>query len=192
MDPLSVLRFVFLVGGLGVLGTYLYFWRIYTTLYSDFEKRCVWAVWFNPSYVIPWGLSVLLSTVGFCWFSVWMLQQPSEVCDAWVLGAYISFILGAATYVPLLLFETGKLWVIFGLLVTASSAINLSVWAIVRGADLTATILITCLAFHCTVLDLGLWGYTWYFDWHWVGAPNQLQMVQGLRLEDEGKQLTEA
>jgi hypothetical protein len=192
MDPLSVLRFVFLVGGLVVLGTYLYLWRIYVTLYSDFEKRRVWALWFNGSYAMPWGLSVVLSTVGFCWFSVWLMQQPSEVCDAWVLAAYICFMLGAATYVPLLLFETGKLWVIFGLLVTAAAAINLSVWAFAHGADMTATVLVTWLGFHCAVLDLGLWGYTWYFEWHWAGPSDHPQLVQAMRLEDETKQWTPA
>jgi hypothetical protein len=186
MEPLTLFRFLFIGGGLAVLATYLYMYRIYTTLYNDYEKRMVWAVWYNPVYGAGFAASVVLGAGGFCWFSGWVLVERAE-CDSWLLLGYVLFVLGACSFAPLVLFQTGKQWVIFGLFVTAASAVSLSAWAIeARATPAGVKVLMTWLAVHCTVLDLGLWGYTWYFSWHWVGQDQRdMQMVQGYRLEEE-------
>ena len=193
MESLTLFMIIFFGGGLAVIAGYIYFWRIYETLYSDFEKRKVWAVWYNPLYAIGWGFSVLLSMVGFLTFSAWIIKN-GICCDSqWLLASYLCFVVSAAAYVPLLLFETGKLWVIFGLLTTATCTINLSAWAIlhISGGDLYVTVLLIFLAVHCTLLDLVLWGYYWFFDWCWVGTGSSLKLIKGGRLPEFGQEWTD-
>lgn len=166
----------FVVWGLIVMGTYTHLYWAYTHLYSEWEKRKVWALWYHVDTAWILVFSASVSALGFLYFSMYVIVTLDESAPWWGVCAYGLFLFFSSLYGPLLACEragwAGAKWsVLLALLLVACSAIALCVWTQGQWSWAQAPFLnlsITWLAAHCTVLDLGLWGYAWSHGWMWT------------------------
>ena len=167
----------FYVGGLLVLASYIQLYLNYTRFYSESEKRKVWAIWYHEDIAWIGIFSGALSAMGFVYFSVYITTSPNS-CEEWMFCSYILFLLFSAIYAPLIELERqafiGAWAILLDLLIVAGSVIALNVWTQLHFSWTDEPLLnlsILWLAMHCTVLDFGLWGYTWSHGWIWDEDP---------------------
>ena len=158
---------------LGALVMLTYIWLYYVmSAYTVYEKRSrPWALFGdNGPYFWIWAASGLVCVISFLHLSAWLcyFYGGTELqTHDWLLYPYGLFLGFSSLYAPLLVLAMP--WVVVvDLICAAASAIAMFAWTALY---LTATVegIATCvltawLAFHCTVLDAGLWGYTWYYQ----------------------------
>jgi len=127
-----------------------------------FPEDNLWAGLNDPCVFYIWTFSALLSAIGFCSFSVQMIYWDKPITLVYLLTMYpyAIFLVAAGCYMPYAT-EGRKFMTMFSLFVAALcacilvySSVVLLGWGIVTG-------LMGVLAFHCTVIDLILWGFTW-------------------------------
>jgi hypothetical protein len=179
------------------MATYARLYLDYTQTYSDFERRRVWSIWYHADTAWILVLSATLSAIGFVYFSIHMvLLMHAEAPDAlpWGLYVYGLFLLFSAMYAPLLAYERVgwvNAWAIVGCLVAvACNAVALSVWTQQQWKWSEAPFLnlsVAWLAAHCTLLDLGVWGYAWSNGWIWPASS-----AGGIMHEEDGESVGEA
>ena len=157
---------------LGPLVMLTYVWLYYVVSADTYDKRSrLWALFgYSGPYFGIWAASVLICVISFLHLSAWLCYfyggTELQTYD-WLLYPYGLFLGFSALYAPLLVLAAP--WVVLVVLVgAAASTIGMFVWTALY---LTATVegIATCvltawLAFHCTFLDAGLWGYTWYYQ----------------------------
>lgn len=166
----------FFVGGCTVLATYVQLYTAYTQTYSALEKRRVWSIWYHEDTAWIVVLSGTLSAIGFVYFSIHMCWGGAQKsAPVWGPCVYGLFLLFSAMYAPLLACERNGwvgTWAILGCLgIVAGSAIALSVWTQMQwtwGEAPFLNLSTAWLAAHCTLLDLGVWGYAWANDRSWT------------------------
>ena len=167
----------------------------YVRLYLRFRRQCrreLWAYyWDHPTACRVWTVSAFCSGVGFCVFTVLL---ACGVPDESALFPYSTFLFVSSCFAPLLLMIEDrkavgdvdqpdtipfvddwsvrflKCMVIFVLFRVAFSAWWLFAWSVVSlgwggTGPVVANLCALWLALHCTVLDLMVWGWSWFhFD----------------------------
>jgi hypothetical protein len=163
---------VFVVLGVCVLVTYVWFWRYYL-LQNSAEQNRIWAFWGGRPQVFPWGFSAAFSAVGFICFSIEIMKDYKhfyiEGDIPWLITSYTGFLVTSALYTPLMMLGWHKGVVIVDLLLVSVSVIALCAWTwshmrLSYWFEGFIMVLILILAVHCTLWDLIVWGWTWY---HW-------------------------
>lgn len=152
MDAHDVYVVSFVAQGSTVLLSYVLYW----------PSENLWAGLRDPCVFYIWCVSALASVVGFCGFSGYLLAQTDKTEPAYVMGAlpYSVFLFSAALYMPL---ATGgyKVATLLSLLVASLSTCALVACSVILYGLSWVTVLMGALAFHCTVIDLVFWGFTW-------------------------------
>lgn len=153
MVPHDVFVFSFICQGFLVLLSYCIYWP---------EDPNIWAGLKDPLIFYIWCVSATLSAVGFCGFSVELIMFEDQHSMVYIVTPYpyALFLLSAAMYMPLVL-DGQKAWVIFFLFLAALSTCVLVYCSVSLFGWNWVTILMFVLAFHCTVVDLIYWGFTW-------------------------------
>ena len=116
----------------------------------------------DPFVFYIWCISASSSAVGFCAFSGFLLTVTdiSNATYQFTALPYSLFLFSAALYMPL---ATGgyKIPTLFFLFVAALATCVLVYSSVVLFGWSWVTVLMCVLAFHCTVIDLIFWGFTW-------------------------------
>ena len=150
-----------------VLGVFVLFsYCIYTP--SAKNLHALWAGLNDPCVFRIWCVTASTSVFAFLFFFARLvtaneviLQNPWHGATIWPFSAFLA---SAALYMPVATrgFKTATIVL---LAITAASACFLLVCSIqVFGWNVESAFLLV-LAFHCTVIDLVYWGWTW-----WVGV----------------------
>ena len=169
MEPLQigvvVLASVF---GVAVLVTYL---AIIDYAKSAETRSEVWAALnFYPLFYV-WCVTATCAALGFLLFvGAYARMDPPSRCAGepdvyfdtlWVPLA--SFLFFSALYAPLLIAGLRDM-VIFVLAGAAASSVVMAWYASsIFGASHVATVFAILLAVHCSVMDLVIWGTSWYY-----------------------------
>ena len=173
----SVFSVVGLIFAVLVLVSYIWLLNKYSG-YKRVQKRLLWSFFGKGSFFYLWCLSVCVCVIGFIYFYYWFsslngyINETSSSGDrSWIIFAFMGFLVSSLFYVPLLMYATQqRKLVILDLFCVAVCAIAMFVWVWLyvvsdkRNALLVFTLV---LAFHCTILDAGLWGYYWYFEYYY-------------------------
>lgn len=180
---LFVCVFVFL--GVVVLWTYGLFFLYYSRL-NHVQQLQIWAYWGKSPQNIPWAVSAALSTVAFLCFSARVLVDYAGVNNRgdipWLMCSYVVFLVASGLYTPLMMSGWHKRWVILDLVCVSIACVLLSAWTVVymRWSDpfeCWIKVGMMILAFHCTILDLCLWGWSWYSGWFYVHDTSLNEIV---------------
>ena len=187
------------VGGVLVFGSYAQLYLAYTRRYSEAEKRRVWAIWYHEDIAWLGVLSGALSAVGFIYFSIFICMPDNNANPPlWLICPYSLFLLFSALYAPLMELERQciiEAWVILlDLFIVSANVITLSVWTQTQfswAEEPFLNVSILWIALHCTLLDLGLWGYTWSNGWvwdedAWSGTPKLVTLAHRRMHEEDG------
>jgi hypothetical protein len=154
--------------------------------YTDLQKRLLWSVFWQGSFLWMWSASVLICMIGFIYFYDWFFFRDGYLNEttlsgdrSWIALALMGFLVSSLLYVPLLVYA--KQWrklVILDLVCVAVCAIAMFVWVllfVVSDKKNALAVLMGFLAFHCTVLDAGVWGYHWYYGYYYDKANDFIQ-----------------
>ena len=170
---------------LGPLVMLTYVWMYYVMSAYTYEKRSrPWALFGdNGPYFGVWAASVLVCVISFLHLSVWLCYfyggTELQTYD-WLLYPYGLFLCFSALYAPLLVLASPSV-VMVDLICAAASAIAMFAWTalyLTSSVEGIATCVLTAwLALHCTVLDAGLWGYTWYYQQGYWAEDGTWQQV---------------
>jgi hypothetical protein len=127
------------------------------------EDEAVWAgLRWRPMFYV-WLISSCVSATAFLVLTVTMVMQPYTDMGYYLLIPYTIFLLCSSFYMPLV-FYGYKINVIIVLGLVAYSTHLLWYDSMVMFGWNYITILLIILAFHCTVIDFGYWGFTWNPD----------------------------
>lgn len=169
------------------MASYLHLYCAYTHTYTEDEKRRVWGIWYHEDVLWLGVLSGCMGAIGFLYLSIFLIfvvdghSVPAQ--SAWlVIWPYALFLVFSALYTPLLAAVRSGLvgaWaVIADLLVVAAATVLLSAWTLNHWSWAEAPFLnlgVLWLAVHCTILDFGLWGYTWFNGWMWDNEEEDIE-----------------
>lgn len=158
---------IFFILGALVLCTYAYLVIKFQT-YGDQKQKDIWSIYYPNRYRLAWGISSLLSAVFFVAVSVQLIFYSDSASDGWTVAPYTLFLFCSMLYVPLLLSCEDHRWIVIcDLILVALSSICLCVrmailWGFGSDLKIMYFVFLFWIAFHCTVLDGILWGYSWY------------------------------
>jgi hypothetical protein len=165
-----------------VLFSYAWLFVLYRGLrgkpYTDLQRRLLWSVFWQGSFLWLWSASVAICTGGFIYFFIWFFSSDGYLNEtklsgdrSWIAFALIGFLVSSLLYVPLLVYATQwRKLVILDLVCVAACSIAMFVWVllfVVSDKKNALAVLTGFLAFHCTVLDAGAWGYYWYYGYYY-------------------------
>lgn len=132
-----------------------------------FPEGNLWAGLNDKVVFAIWCVTSSLSAVGFVSFSLHLVYWVDDQSAVYFLTIfpYATFLASSACYMP---FATAgmKSWTIIVLFWAAASACALVYCSLILLGSNWVTMLVGVLAFHCSVIDLIFWGFTWS-----VGAP---------------------
>jgi len=165
--------------------------------YVGVQRQLLWSVFWKGFFLYFWTVSVGVCVIGFIYFYYWIsfnngyIKETSSDGDrSWIIIAFMGFLVSSLLYTPLLVFaKQQRKLVILDLFCVAVCAIAMAVWVflyVVSDQKNTLAFFMSVLAFHCTVLDAGLWGYYWYFEYHY---DNDGQFIQYQRPQTTSTQL---
>jgi len=154
MTPNEIVLISFVVQGGIVLISYC----------AYFPDENLWAGLNDPCVFYIWCVTASLSAIGFCSFSVELIYYANVNSPEYmaVIPPYAVFLMSAALYMPLAVSKQ-KFWTLFSLFLAALSACVLFYTSVLLFRWSYVTWLVGVLAFHCTVIDLIFWGFTWVY-----------------------------
>ena len=164
MTPAEILFIIFLLLGSLTILSYIFLLVQYNKKTVNTKK--IWAIYNNWAFFIPWAASALISAVAFLVFS---FHIPDTNPDTWLTCSYTIFLISSFLYAPFLVHDS-QIDVIVILAIASASSISNGVWTSMSyGFDSPGNTVMSLgmiyVAFHCTVFDLILWGYSWcYWD----------------------------
>jgi len=144
-----------LTQGTIVLLSYVIYFPDGPSLWAGLSDRVMFGIW---------CLTSLLSTVGFVSFSWHLVSAPDDGGPVYFLTIfpYATFLAASACYMPLA--TSGmKGWTMVVLALAATSAALLLYCSVLLFDGSYVTWLMGVLAFHCSVIDLLFWGFTWVY-----------------------------
>lgn len=127
-----------------------------------FPEENMWAGLNDRVVFAIWCVTSSLSAAAFLLFSGMLVYSADDRSVVYFLTIfpYAAFLASSACYMP---FATAgmKVWTLFVLFVAAASACALVYCSLVLFGATWVTYLMGVLAFHCSVIDLIFWGFTW-------------------------------
>jgi len=152
MQPNEIFMISFVVQGALVMLSYC----------AYFPDDNLWAGLNDPCVFYIWCVTASLSAIGFCSFSVELMYYPEYYKPEYMAAVlpYSIFLTSASLYMPLAV-SNQKFWTLASLFVAALSSCALFYVSVMLFGWSWVTWLVGVLAFHCTVIDLIFWGFTW-------------------------------
>lgn len=130
-----------------------------------FPEGNLWAGLNDKVVFALWCVTSSLSAVGFISFSLHLVYWVDDSSAVYFLTIfpYATFLASSACYMP---FATSgmKPHTLFVLFWAAASACALLYCSLILLGASWVTYLMGVLAFHCSVIDLIFWGFTWTTD----------------------------
>ena len=130
-----------------------------------FPEENIWAGLNDRVVFAVWCVTSSLSAAGFISFTFMLLYgvDDSSLVYFLTIFPYASFLASSACYMPLATANM-KPHTLLALFVAAASACALVYCSVVLFGPVWVSWLMGVLAFHCTVIDLIFWGFTWTTD----------------------------